>query len=908
MFLLSLMTLLSTACLAQTLLWNEGWRFGLGHASDREKDFGFEGLFSKAGGTGGPTALGFAEGELRPVRLPHDWAVELPFEKSEWFNQMAHGYKAIGRDNPENSIGWYRKTFEAPKEWEGKRVIVRFDGVFRDCKVFLNGHLVGAHWSGYTGFDIDLTDFLNYGGRNALSVRCDASTAEGWFYEGAGIYRNVWLEVKEPTHLEHNSWVVRATPKGQKGEVNMMVDVANTGDKDFEGTVQLSAAGRTVDLPVTIRAGTTEQVGYSLSFDKPHLWSIEDPYLYTATFALKSEGNIIQQRDVRFGLRTFRFDKDKGFFLNDKPLKIQGMCNHQDHAGVGSAIPDELNYWRIKQLKKIGVNAYRTSHNPPTEAVLDACDELGMLVLDENRLLNSSKDQLEQMEWLIKRDRNHASVFLWSIANEEWIHGSPPAQRMAESLKKVITRLDPTRQVTYACNEPGLATGVNSVVDIRGFNYGSHQQLDDFRAKHPDRVLMGSETASTVSTRGIYANDPAKGYVSAYDRNFPSWASTAEYWWSYYGSHDYMSGGFVWTGFDYRGEPTPYQWPCINSHFGVLDTCGFPKDVSYYYKAWWGKEPVLHLFPHWNWKGREGELIEVWVLSNLKSVELFLNGTSLGAHDVPALGHLAWNVPYQSGTLKAVGVDASGKKFETVVATTGDPVGLKLTSEPAKTGTDLQVVTVQAVDAKGNPVPTANNLVQFELSGGEILGVGNGDPSCHEADVFLPSVTTVDFAPWEMRPLPGNPDEAKDPGAEGTDWAVGKLGMGTIPQNSVKVWRSTFELPNPLPGGASLTVRQLDDLGWVYLNGVLVQKTTEWDGVYTVSLKDAQPGKNTITVVVRNNGGEGGFGGIRASYPVPGEGWKRSLFNGLAQVIVRSRAGTLKAAHPGLKPASVTFK
>jgi len=895
-------------------LWNDGWRFGLGHATDRTKDYGYEAIFSKAGGSGGASDLGFDDSELRPVTLPHDWAIELPFVKSDWGSMNSHGYHPLGRDFPDTSVGWYRKSFSAPKEWEGKHVLVHFDGVFRDSKIFVNGNLVGSHWSGYSGFTVDISDTLNYGSKNALSVRVDASSSEGWFYEGAGIYRNVWLEVQEPVHFDPGSFIVRATPKsGGKWSVFMSADVVNDSKIDAHMGAGLVYSGNYGDGSApenfTLPAGQRRTVTHTSVVDNPHLWSVDDPHLYQARFNLWENGGTQSsgQKVVRYGFRTFRFDKDKGFFLNGKPLKIQGMCNHQDHAGVGAAVPDDLNYWRVAQLKKIGVNAYRTSHNPPTESVLDACDELGMLVMDENRLLSSSPDQMEQWDWQVRRDRNHASVFLWSIANEEWTHASEPARRQAVALKNLVNKLDPTRLTTYACNEPGLATGVNSVIDIRGFNYGSHEALDDFRKKHPERELMGSETASTVSTRGIYANDKVKGYVSAYDLNYPGWASTAEYWWSYYGSHDYMSGGFCWTGFDYRGEPTPYGWPCISSHFGVLDTCGNPKDVAYYYKAWWTHEPVVHMLPHWNWAGKEGQPIDVWVFSNQFSVELFLNGKSLGSKKVPELGHLEWKVPYAAGELKAVAKSPSGRKIEEVISTTGDPAQVKLTAEPAKPGSDVQVVTVSSVDSLGRPVPTAMNTIKFALDGGEILGVGNGDPSSHEPDVYVPGVSHLSFGAWQVHPMQGVPQGTALPALPTEGWKDGRLGMGTIPQNSTLIYRTQLTIPSGIPA-TTMRVSHLDDLGWVYVNGKLVQVTDQWDGSYSIDLsKAAHPGSNEIIVIVHNNGGEGGFGAISASYPTPADGWQRKLFNGLAQVIVRSRGGRLTATSDGLKSATVSL-
>ncbi|HEY0434247.1 MAG TPA: glycoside hydrolase family 2 TIM barrel-domain containing protein, partial [Chitinophagaceae bacterium] len=458
---------------------------------------------------------------------------------------------------------------------------------------------------------------------------------------------------------------------------------------------------------------------------------------YRAVTTVRMGNRIVDEVSRRIGIRSFRFYADRGFFLNGRHLKIQGVCNHQDHAGVGSAIPDYLQYYRVRLLKDMGANACRTSHNPPTPEFLDACDSLGMLVLDENRLLNSGPEYTSQLTRLILRDRNHASVFLWSIGNEEWaIQTTTAGKRIAESLVKLQQQLDPTRTCTYAADVGNETAGVNEVIPIRGFNYRQYA-VADYHRDHPKQPVMGSEMGSTVTTRGEYVKDTVNAYVPDQDITAPPWASTAETWWKLAGSNDYWIGGFAWTGFDYRGEPTPYHWPNINSHFGIMDMCGFPKNIFYYYQSWWSDKDVLHISPHWNWKGREGQPIDVWVNSNADNVELFLNGKSLGKKDMPKLGHLRWTVNYEPGSLEATGY-RNGHKITAHVETTGDAHTLVVS--PSKTimladGSDVVVLNISAIDRQNREVPGADDVIEFSVTGNaRIIGVGNGDPSSHEPD------------------------------------------------------------------------------------------------------------------------------------------------------------------------------
>jgi beta-galactosidase len=729
----------------ERLLLDFDWRFHLGHADDAAQDFGYGGgeEFAKTGAFMLPLFRpGFDASAWRRMDLPHDWVVELPFENDPALYQQ--GFKPIGRAYPATSIGWYRRVFELPVTDHGRRLSLEFDGVFRDCIVALNGIYLGRNLSGYAPFRFDITDFASYGGTNTLVVRVDATEHEGWFYEGAGIYRHVWLVKTAPVHVAPGGAVVRSDVHGGAAALAVETQVENEGDAaagcrivstvtDPSGKVVARAA----TPPARLAAWSGRAFTQHIPVPRPTLWSVEHPMLYRLTTVVESGGAEVDRLETPFGIRTIRFDADRGFFLNGERVELKGTCNHQDHAGVGSALPDRLQYYRVERLKGMGCNAYRTSHNPPTAELLDACDRLGMLVLDETRMMSSSEEGLSQFGRMIRRDRNHPCVIAWSIGNEEgWVQGAERGALIAAAMKRLARQLDPTRLVTEAMNG-AWGRGLSAVVDIQGFNY-FQGDIDGYHRDHPHQPTMGTETASTVSTRGIYANDETRGYVSAYDVNFPPWATTAERWWTYFDARAFLAGGFVWTGFDYRGEPTPYKWPCINSHFGIMDTCGFPKDNYFYYQAWWGSAPVLHLFPHWNWAGKEGQEIEVWCHTNLERVELFLNGTSLGARDVSRDSHVMWKVPYAAGTLEARGSKGGQVVLAAKRETTGPAARIELVADRphiAADGEDLAVVEVRVKDASGRLVPVADDEIAFRVSGsGKLIGLGNGDPSSHEPD------------------------------------------------------------------------------------------------------------------------------------------------------------------------------
>ena len=730
----------------EKLLFDFGWKFQFGNGVDPAKDFGFgygQGDFAKTGDFGFAKA-GFDDSKWRTLNLPHDWAVELPFVHDQ--EQMSHGYKPIGRRYPESSVGWYRREFEIPASDAGRRIAVEFDGAFRDVLVFVNGCFIGRNDNGYVPFRFDITDFLAMGQKNYIVVRVDASFGDGWFYEGAGIYRHVWLTKTDALHLAELDSIVRSEWNGSAATLALAAAVRNEGKQAESARVRwkiLDASGN-----VAATADAAEQsiamesaASFTASANLPNaaLWSVEAPNLYTAVLTVETGGTVRDAERIPFGVRTTRFDADKGFFLNDRPLKIQGTCNHQDHAGVGAALPDRLQYFRLAVLKEMGCNAVRTSHNMPTPEWVEACNRMGVMMMCETRQMSSSPEGLAQLEAMVKRYRNSPCIILWSIGNEEWQLQNEMAEEGAKIAATMVSKcheLDPTRVVSAAVNGNN-SKGVSDALDIIGFNYNL-KFPDGYHQQNPTRPVFGSETASAVSTRGEYTTSPLDNTVSAYDVNNPGWGEQAEEWWTFYGTRQWEAGGFAWTGFDYRGEPTPYGWPSINSQFGIVDTCGFPKDTFYYYKSWWGREPILHLFPHWNFEGREGDEIPVWVHSNLDSIELLVNGKSQGSKTVPHLGHVEWKVRYEPGSIEARGTKGGKVVLTEKRETTGPAASIRLTADRAEIdadGEDIAIVKVEALDKDGRPVPTAQNLIGFNISGaGAFLGVGNGNPNCQESD------------------------------------------------------------------------------------------------------------------------------------------------------------------------------
>jgi beta-galactosidase len=909
-----------------------GWKFHLG-------DDWPDALHLENSGTGsGPASEKFSDSFWRTVNLPHDWAVELPFD---WAADGSHGFHTLGVKYPTNSIAWYRRTFELPKEDEGKRIWLTFDGAFRDATVWVNGWCVRHHEGGYYPFREDITDVVHYGGKNTVSVRVDATKVEGWFYEGAGIYRHVWLDKTAPVAIAPEGIFVQSEfenniPKGNP-EIKVEVSLLNAQNDAENATVNceiISPDGKLLKQfseSEMLKHKSQTAVKLETKISSPILWSPENPQLYKLVTTVSSDGKVVDKKETAFGIRTVGFDATNGFLLNGKHYELYGTCNHQDHAGVGAAIPDALLEFRVKKLKEFGCNAYRMSHNPPTPELLDACDRLGMLVMDESRLMGSDSVNLQKWDDLIRRDRNHPSVALWCVANEQFmVQDTPQAASIARTMQDYVKQLDPLRPVSYASPEDDAFRGINSVIEVRGWNYHYGPQMDRYHAAHPTQPNFGSEQASVVGTRGIYTNDHSRGYVAAYDVVWPGWTTTAESWWSYFAPRPWLSGAFVWTGFDYRGEPTPYWWPCVNSHFGILDTCGFPKNAFYYYQSWWTTNTVLHLAPHWNWPGREGQEILVQAFSNCKQVELFLNGASLGKQTMKPNSKLSWQVKYAPGTLSAKGFDAAGNVIaETKVETTGDAAQIQLTPD-RKTinadGQDVAVFTVSAVDAQGRTVPVAQNKIHFSVEGaGSIIGVGNGDPSCHEPDVFVPTAPShnipVDKWRWEIGKIPKNRDTVPEYANDFDDsaWKPVSGGGPTIETpDTAAIYRAHVKLTEEdLKGeGAMICFSGCDDEGWYFVNNQFVGESHDWQAQPIFDAKKyLHVGDNVIAVGVYNGVAQGGLNpnvNVQIIGHVTTAPWSRSLFNGLAQVIVQSTrdAGEFKltATADGLTSATAVVQ
>ena len=759
---LFLLSALSVSAQRTVTCIDEGWKFHFGNAADPAKDFGcgteYFTYLTKANSihNTGPYATKiddkgtpFDDSKWQIVNLPHDFVVDLPFAKEA---SHSHGYKQVGYKYPETSVGWYRKTFSLPADAKGKHFELLFDGIFRDSRVWVNGFYCGGERSGYLSQCYDITDYLNFGGENLICVRADASIEEGWFYEGGGIYRHVNLIETSPLHIANDgiSVVAKVSDDYASAMLTVKACVRNDGQAMAAchvNTTILDADGNVVqkhdyadeadhigDAILQARDEYTEARFFDKPVSHPHLWSPDTPYLYTAVLDVVENGKVVDTQRVKFGIRDVKFDKDRGFILNGKEMKLKGVNMHQDHAGVGAGIPDALQVYRIRQLKALGCNAYRSSHNPMSPAMLDVCDSLGMLVIDENRLSGISEYEISSLKKMIDRDRNHPSIILWSAGNEEWgIEWDERGERIAATMRDYCHRFDPSREMTFATS--GGPT-VEVPVDVAGYNYILQNPIEEHRKNYPERKCYGSEETSGCGTRGVYFDDPEGRWMVAHNRKADEKdgaMNRIERGWQFYASRPWAAGCFFWTGFDYRGEPNPMSYPATGSEFGILDYCGFPKDEAYYLRSWWTDAPMLHILPHWNLNGHEGETISVWVYSNCDEVELSVNGKSLGKKQMPTNGHLEWEAAYQPGKVTAVGYK-NGRKIKTeTISTTGNaaviaPVADRTTI--SADGQDVAVVNIALKDKKGRLVPTACNNLTLHIDGNaNILGVGNGDPS-----------------------------------------------------------------------------------------------------------------------------------------------------------------------------------
>jgi beta-galactosidase len=737
--------------------FNDDWRFLKGEAPGAERP-------------------DFADSSWRKLTLPHDWAIEGPFDKQ--YNPNTGGL-------PVSGTGWYRKHFKIPASEKGRLVSVEFDGAMSNTRVWLNGTEVGFRPYGYSSFEIDLTPQLRWGEENVLAVRLTPEANASRWYPGAGIYRNVWLTITDPVHVAHwGTYVTTPEVKPDRSTVSIVTSVENRTPAAVSirlETAIVDATGATVSRTgsdASVPANGKQDVAQKLEVANPRLWDIDHPDLYQAITEVKQGDRVLDRYVTPFGIRTIEFNNEKGFLLNGRYLKIHGVCNHHDLGALGAAVNTRALERQLEIMRSMGVNAIRTSHNPPAPELLDLADRMGFLVMDESFdmwRIPKVKNGLSKFfdEWherdlrdMIHRDRNHPSVFMWSIGNEIPEQRKPEGGALAHQLTEICHQEDRTRPTTSAFDQPdgAIRNELAANVDVPGFNY-EPMRYAEFQKGHPAWAIYGSETESCVSSRGVYhlpmklESKTPDLQVSSYDIEAPPWAYCPDVEFTYQEQSRSVMGEFVWTGFDYLGEPTPYgsvkDWPSRSSYFGIVDLAGFAKDRFYIYKSYWTSVPTVHVFPHWNWSGHEGEKIPVMVYTNAQEVELFLNGKSLGrkklgvdTFEMPvnkkvsktgvltSRFRLVWEVPYQAGELRAVGY-RDGKEYATdTVKTAGAPARIVLAPDRKSIrsgGDDLSFVTVRIEDKDGNLCPLADNLVRFKLAGpGSVAGVDNGNAASVE--------------------------------------------------------------------------------------------------------------------------------------------------------------------------------
>ena len=730
--------------------FNDRWRFHLGDVANAQD-------------------VDLNDAQWRQLDLPHDWSIEGEFSEN--------APSGTGGGALPGGLGWYRKTFTVPLTSKGKEIFIDFDGVYRNSEVWINGEYLGKRPYGYISFAYEITPHLIYGGgRNVIAVKVDNSQQpNSRWYSGSGIYRNVWLTTLDPVHVEQwGTYVTTPQVNSQSATVVIKTKVSN-GSKSAAPvnliTIIQDANGREVARAVAKEVAGKEahaEVSQTLKVSSPTLWFDDRPYMYKVVSQLQQGAKIVDRYETPLGIRSFDFDVNKGFILNGRPVKIRGVCNHHDLGSLGAAVNTRAIERQLEMLKEMGVNGIRTSHNPPAPELLELTDKMGFIVMDEAfdvwKIQKTKFDyHLDFDEWhkrdledMVLRDRNHPSIFIWSIGNEvveQW-NKNPEGGTISRELGAIVRNLDPTRPITSACNSVNRDNKVltDGDLDLVGTNY-DHKNIPELQKMFPGRKIIGTETTSALGTRGTY-NLPSDQILrwprkwdevlkegnpdftcSAYDNSSAPWGSTHEETWKIVKKYDFFSGMYIWTGWDYIGEPTPYPWPAISSYFGIIDLAGFPKDAYYMYQSEWTSKPVLHLFPHWNWK--PGQEVDVVTYFNADEVELFLNGRSLGTKRKQGDDVLTfWRIPFQPGVIKAVSRKNGQVVLTKEVRTAEEPAKIVLVPDRQAIkadGSDLSFVTVKVVDRNGTVVPAADNLIKFEVIGGAtIAGVDNGYQASHE--------------------------------------------------------------------------------------------------------------------------------------------------------------------------------
>jgi beta-galactosidase len=748
---------------------------------ERRTNFDRGWRFSK-GDSAGAAQPGFADTTWRALDLPHDWAIEGPFDPSISPHQGSL---------PFFGVAWYRKHFTVPAAAKGRYYSVQFDGVMANSTVYLNGHELGSRPYGYISFEYDLTPHLVFGGENVLAVRVAPEPESSRWYPGAGIYRHVWIDATGPVHVAHWGTYVTTPQVGDAAAtVSIRTALQNRNQEPARVTLEtsiLDANGKEVSRASSehvVAPGEPQPVTAELTVERPQRWDLDRPYLYTASSTVRRGREVTDRYTTPFGIRTIEYGPAKGFLLNGRRVRFQGVCDHHDLGALGTAINRRALERQLEILRKMGTNAIRTSHNPPAPELLELTDRMGFLVMDEAfdmwskpKVPNGHGKYFDRwgerdLRDMLRRDRNHPSVVLWSIGNEVSEQSDPDGWKLARRLTQIAHEEDATRPVTSAFNQVdnAIKNRLADEVDIPGFNYGVREYARILK-EHPNWTIVGSETASCLSSRGVY-HLPVEAYekhpshqISSYDIIVPRWGYPPDVEFAGLEQSPAVLGEFVWTGFDYLGEPIPYwawykprdpaDWPVRSSYFGIIDLAGFPKDRYYLYQSQWTKQPMVHLLPHWNWPGHEGKPVTVMAYTNAEDVELFLNGRSLGRkhkgepyvlpvtervtkeRQFTTKNRLVWEAPYAPGELKAIAYSGGRSVAEDSVRTAGPAVRVVLSPDRAQIqadGEDLSFITVRIEDDKGTLVPVADNLVRFEVSGpGRIAAVDNGNPATTES-------------------------------------------------------------------------------------------------------------------------------------------------------------------------------
>ncbi|MCQ2249687.1 MAG: DUF4982 domain-containing protein [Bacteroidales bacterium] len=915
-------------------LINSGWKFAFGHAQQVQANFmagtQYFNYLTKTGYGDGPANPAFDDRPWRSVDIPHDWAVELPFSPDA---SHSHGYKCVGWAFPEYSVGWYRKTINIPQKDLGKKISLLFEGIFRNSEVWVNGFYLGCEQSGYLDFQYDITDYLNYGADNVITVKADASLEEGWFYEGAGIYRNVWLIKTDPVHVAKDGIFVTTNINGSNADVAVRVDVDNADYKAHDVRLSLTvkdAMGKPVASTEAsareIRAMDSHKYCKELKVSGIKLWQPDAPAMYTLEVKVVSDAEQVDCKQVRFGFRTLEFTSDKGFFINGKHLKIVGVNIHQDFAGVGCAINKPLQIERVKMLKSWGFNGIRTSHNPVNVDLLDVCDSLGMVVLEETRLEGINDYHKSQLRRMIERDRNHPSIIAWSVGNEEWrIESNILGERITKTMQAYAKTIDSTRMYTVAVSG-GCGYGSSESIELMGFNYLAQCDIDTYHAKHASQPGWLTEETSGCGARGIYWADSARCHIPQFDR---AGGTSIERGYAFCMDRDWMSGLFYWTGFDYRGESTPFSYPANGSYFGILDQCGFPKDAAYYILANRSQKPMVHLFPHWNHAGHEGQMVDVWAYSNCDELELILNKKSMGKQPVPKYGHCAWKVEYQPGTIMVKAYKNGVVQASEELRTSGQAAQVQLQANKttvSRKSEDVLLVQVQALDAKGLPVPDAAGKIKFSVQGpAQILGVGNGDPSCLENDrEYAQGYALPISARQELTVSNLDNWKAEMDAAASDSWRkalhTDRSERWNYYHDSLLVVRCDFDISDFAPEAAfTLYSKSILHNQSIYVNGVKVAGDISRDAPqqYQIDRKILHEGRNEVIFVGKK---------FRKAYEwdepntdpgcvgvsIPAAQYQRSLFGGKALLVVRTSgkpgAITITAKGDGIREGKLVVK